>query len=125
MTLDKRIRNTIYSVLIFASLSGLVFIIPWDSDFAGLGIFLITELVGLFMAGLLILLRVMNAGVKKTGLLYNYFGTLNLLLGLILLISSLKTAGWGRPVLTSLNLIVGIGIIVDIYRPVKTSKLKA
>ena len=46
MALDKRHRNSIYSIILFIVLCLIALVINWDSDFAGTGLILMTDAVG-------------------------------------------------------------------------------
>lgn len=119
MKYDKRHRNTLISILIFISLCGLTFMIPWNSMFAGGGILIATIIVGLIAGGFLILMRLFGIKIAKTNLLYNYLGTLNLLLGLFLLIVGILNRRFVFPLLMILNVFIGGMIFFDIFRSQK------
>ncbi len=69
----------------------MVWIFPWESDFAGFGLFYITELIGAILGGFLIGLRLFKVQLTNT-FIYNYFGVLNIIMAFILVYFGLRNA---------------------------------
>lgn len=107
MSLDKRHRNSIYSIILFIGLCSIVCAIKWDTDFAAAGIFFITEAVGLVAGLIFIILKLCKVTVSKTNFIYNYFGILNLILGLLT---------FSIILLALTHLFIGIFILRDIFK---------
>ncbi len=121
MTIDKRYKNLIKSILIFITLASLLIFIPWDSDFAGLGILLLSEIVGIFVGVVLFSLSTLKILQNKESLVYNYFGMFNLIVGVILLIIGVLNMNFALPIMMTINILLGILIIWDIFSPLKSN----
>ena len=107
MALDKRHKNSIYSIILFIVLCLIVSVINWDSDFAGAGLILITAVVGLVVGLIFVILKLCKVAVSKTNFIYNYFGILNLILALLTFFIIF---------LALTHLFIGIFILRDIFK---------
>ena len=115
MAFDERHRNSIYSMILFVVLCLIVSAINWDSDFAGAGLIIITVAVGIAVGLFFIVLKLFQVTVSKTNFIYNYFGVLNIILGLV-------TCFIPAIILLSLaQLLIGLFILHDIFKREKTS----
>lgn len=92
----------------------IVWIIPWESDFAGFGLFYITELVGATLGGFLIALRLFKVQLTKT-FIYNYFGVLNIIMAFILVYFGFRNAELILKGFLFANVLIGAFIIWDIF----------
>ena len=110
MKLDQRHRNSIYSIILFVVLCLIVLAINWDSDFAGAGLFFITDIVGIAVGLIFIILKLFKVTVSKTNFIYNYFGVLNLILGLLTCFTP------GIILLPLAQLFIGLFILHDIFK---------
>jgi len=105
-------------LLIIGLLSLLTFwIVRQGDDFAG-GIFLfLTIAIAGATGALFLILRVLKFLKSPTNFLYNYFATLNLSLAFFhVLVISLKELSFNQVILISLNLLLGLTMLFDIYR---------
>ena len=117
MKLDKRHRNVLNSIFLFLGLSGVTFIIPWDSDFAGAGILFATQIVAIFTAGIFVVMRLSKASISKTNFLYNYVGVLNLILSGLFCIGMIVGKTQISAVLfLFVHLSLGAFIVIDIFK---------
>ena len=121
MTFDKRHKNTLLSIFIFLALCTVLYLIAWDSDFVAVGIFYITEIIIILAGVISIALYLLKVKIDKSNFLYNYIGTVNIIIGLFILIkASIKETNIN--ILMTLNFIIGLFILIDIFR--KTTILK-
>jgi len=121
MALDKRYRNSILSILLF----GVLFVIAdfiFVDDFAGIGLMFLTELVALFVGALYIVFGRVKFIDTKTDFIYNYLGTLNLILGGLSLVFALINGGSSLLLVIALNLFIGIFIYWEIYKSNNTNR---
>ena len=121
MAIDKRHKNTILSFVIIGLLSGLVHLILKTADDFAAGIIYFTTLaIGLVLGIILLILRLFKVIKNRSNFLYNYIGTLNVCLGVLLLIATiLNDDKQDEPIklfiIMALNFIIGFSILVDIY----------
>ena len=107
MTFDQRHRNTIYSIILFVVLCLIVLAINWDSDFAGAGLAFMTCGVGIGVGLIFMILKLFKVTISKTNFIYNYFGVLNSILGLLTFFFTL---------LGLAQLFIGLFILYDIFK---------
>jgi uncharacterized membrane protein HdeD (DUF308 family) len=110
VTIDQRHKNSIYSIILFVVLCLIVLAINWDTDFAAAGIIFITTGVGIAVGLIFIILKLFKVTVSKTNFIYNYFGILNLILGLLTCFIP------GIILLTLTQLFIGLFILYDIFK---------
>ncbi len=113
---DRRHLNSFLSVLLFISLCYVVMLIPWESDFGAAGLVFITEIIGTVIGILYIVLRKFKINIRKTNFIYNYFGILNIVLGLLMIyILGVKSLWYFGYLLILINFVVGGFILFDIF----------
>ena len=117
MTFDRIHRNTLFSILLFLFFCAILLSINWDTDFAGAGLLFITDFVALLIGLFFVVIKLFKVSIRKTNFIYNYAGTLNIILGCINLIF-LISIGLSKLVLfwTLTHLICGIFILHDIFK---------
>ncbi len=121
MTFDRQHWNVVYSISLFAGLCGIVMAVKWDTDFAALGLAIVTCSVAIAVGLFLILLRICKVNISKTNFIYTYFGVLNAILGLltlgvILLYQNLTPESI---FLILIQVIIAIFILMDIFKKCK------
>jgi len=119
ITIDIRYKNTIYSLIVIAFLSFMTYAInKRGDDFNANIIILLTEIVGLTMTGLLVILRLFKYIRHKTNFLYNYFGTLNIWIAIFFLISGIVDTRFTLKsvIMLLIHCILGTIIMFDIYK---------
>lgn len=91
-------------------------LIPWESDFGAAGLVFITEIIGTVIGILFIVLRKFKINIRKTNFIYNYFGILNIVLGLLMIyILGVKSLWYFGYLLILINFVVGGFILFDIF----------
>lgn len=117
MTFDRRHRNTLFSILIFLFFCGILLSINWDTDFASAGLLFITDFVGLLVGLFFVIIKLSKVSIRKTNFIYNYAGTLNVILGCTNLIFLIST-GLSKLILfwTLTHLLCGVFIFYDIFK---------
>ena len=118
MKFDRRHRSTIISILVIAGLSTISFYIAKSGDdFASKMIVFVTIYTAIIVGILFVITRYANILKTSNWFLYNYFGVLNLFLGIVQLIfTSNKNFETINNITAVLNVSLGIIILIDIYR---------
>ena len=118
MTFDRRHKNILFSILLFASLCLLLFAINWDTDFAAAGLTFATDTVAIVVGLFFILLKLLKVTVSRTNFVYSYFGVINLILGLLsfIIMFFYKSFTVGLILLISTQMFIGLFILKDIFR---------
>jgi hypothetical protein len=117
MRFDIRHKQTIFSFLLFIVFCFSLNLISWDTDFAGVGLVIVTEAAAILGGTVLILTRLFITPLNRN-FIYNYFGVLNVILFLLVFYIGVHSAIYFIK-LSIVNLIIGAFIMLDVFYKIK------
>lgn len=109
MVLNKRHKNSMYSLILLCVLGLIVYVLIKDSVKLEVAFVFAIQFIALGFGSLYVILRLLRFTIRQTNFFYNYFGMLNIVMPIPLFL--IGFANW----MMLLHLIIGVIILFDIY----------